>query len=75
MLRRMLQQQIEVVASGGDPLGVSFDEPARRGEGAVGQFLQGLEGRLRARFPALSRDDRLMGEYRPCSTNILRIAS
>ena len=25
MLRRMLVQQMEVVAAGGDPLGVSFD--------------------------------------------------
>ena len=40
MLRRMLQKQLEVVAAGGDPAGVSFDPDAPPVKFTAGNFLE-----------------------------------
>ncbi len=47
MQRRILEKQIEVVAAGGDPLGVNFDALEGGSCRAVGEFLsRGARGRL-----------------------------
>ncbi|MBL0420591.1 aromatic ring-hydroxylating dioxygenase subunit alpha [Ramlibacter sp. AW1] len=40
MLRRLLQQQVETVAAGGDPAGVSFDPEAKPIEFTAGNYLE-----------------------------------
>jgi hypothetical protein len=39
MLRVLLQKQVDIVASGGDPLGVAFDEAGAYVKFDAGQYL------------------------------------